>query len=297
MWRAAEKTSRRSRLEVGLIHRPRYDDWSLPKGKLLPGESEIDGALREVLEETGFRVKLGRPLGAIRYMKESGNGVRPKVVRYWAMEADAGAFIPTREVDELRWLSPGDAQNMLTHERDHEVLERFVRGPAVTNCVLLVRHALAGKRSEWSEDDRLRPLDPTGWQQAEQLVRLLARFEIDRLVSADYLRCIQTVDPLSRAIGIEVEEEKLFSEECYPGNEDEAVSIVRAMGASDHVVAVSSQGDVIPDLLERLAQEDDVQLPEPLPNKKGSVLALIFDGGQLFSVEYFPPPRLEDWND
>src|SRR5688572_5809489 len=91
-------------IEVAVIHRPRYDDWSLPKGKLAKSESFIEGALREVLEETGFRVKLGRSLGEIRYWKNVGGTEREKVVRYWAMQQDGGTFSPNNEVDELRWL-------------------------------------------------------------------------------------------------------------------------------------------------------------------------------------------------
>ena len=83
-------------MEVAIIHRPRYDDWSLPKGKLAPGESHIEGALREVHEETGFRVQPGRSLGEVRYLKESGGGAREKVVHYWAMRAISGVFSPNR---------------------------------------------------------------------------------------------------------------------------------------------------------------------------------------------------------
>lgn len=128
-----------------MIHRPRYDDWSLPKGKLSPGESEIEGAVREVLEETGSRVRVGRPLGEVRYLKTSGGVTRPKVVRYWSMQADGGTFTPSREVDELRWLDLASARSLLARQSDLKVLERFVRGPALSGTVLIVRHA--GRRT------------------------------------------------------------------------------------------------------------------------------------------------------
>lgn len=289
LWRATKRSE--IEIEIALIHRPRYDDWSIPKGKLSPGESEIEGAVREVFEETGYRVKIGRPLGKVRYMKMSSGKMRPKIVRYWAMEADGGGFSPNREVDELRWLNLNDAQALLTHDHDRDVLDRFVRGPVMSGCVLLVRHASAGDRGRWDGDDTARPLDDVGWEQAEELVRPLSRFDVDAIVSADFARCTQTVLPLSEAIGVTIKEEPIFSELGYPGIEHEATARVRDLGASREVTVVCSQGDVIPDLLKRLAAEDHVDLPEA-PTKKASVWALNFEGRRLFSAEYFPPPKL-----
>ena len=102
-----------------MIHRPRYDDWSLPKGKLEPGESGEEAALREVLEETGFRCRLAGTLPAVAYTDAKG---RPKRVRYWLMEPLEGEFAPGREADELRWCGPADALSLLTYDRDREVL-------------------------------------------------------------------------------------------------------------------------------------------------------------------------------
>jgi 8-oxo-(d)GTP phosphatase len=293
VWREIDGGSDDSGVEVAVIHRPRYDDWTLPKGKLSPNEPDLEGAIREVFEETGFRVAVGRPLGEVRYMKESGGKLRPKVVRYWSMKAEGGAFFPNREVDELRWMSLAEAHNVLSHDHDRDLLERFVRGPAVSGCVLLVRHASAGSRSEWTGDDRKRPLDERGWAQAEELVRLLTRFEIERIYSADYVRCTQTVQPLGEATGIAIRTEQSFGEDGYPGNEENAVALVRDYARSLKTTVVCSQGDVIPDLLAGIAAKDHFDLPGPTAAKKGSVWALFFDGDRLFSGEYFPPPRVE----
>ena len=104
---------------VAVIHRPKYDDWSFPKGKLDPGESFEDAALREVEEETGLRCSLGRELPSTEYRDSKG---RPKLVRYWEMTPVAGEFTPTNEVDELRWLGPAGALDLLTYRRDQELL-------------------------------------------------------------------------------------------------------------------------------------------------------------------------------
>lgn len=275
-------------VEVAVIHRPRYDDWSLPKGKLASGEAETDCAMREVLEETGHHGRLGRSLGETRYMKEADGSTRPKVVRWWAMEAISGAFVPTREVDQLEWLSLGEAHERLTRATDRELLDRFVRGPMPARTVLLVRHASAGSRSRWEGDDRLRPLDDCGREQAEALVRPLSHFDPDRIVSADYVRCEQTVEPLAEAMVLPITRVPVLSETGYPGHEQEALELLSS-GNGHATLVACSQGDVIPDLLERLASAHDVDLPEE-PSRKGSVWALTFHDGRLVAAEHFPPP-------
>jgi 8-oxo-dGTP pyrophosphatase MutT (NUDIX family) len=102
-----------------VVHRPKYDDWSFPKGKLDPDESDEDAALREVEEETGFACRLDRELSSTRYRDRFG---RPKVVRYWVMDPVEGEFRPTKEVDELRWLSPDEAAGLLSYDHDRQLL-------------------------------------------------------------------------------------------------------------------------------------------------------------------------------
>jgi 8-oxo-dGTP diphosphatase len=104
---------------VAVVHRPKYEDWTLPKGKLDPGEDFEEAALREVGEETGLRCELGRELPSTSYRDSKD---RPKVVRYWEMTPVAGEFEPNSEVDELRWLEPDEAAALLTYDRDREVL-------------------------------------------------------------------------------------------------------------------------------------------------------------------------------
>jgi 8-oxo-dGTP diphosphatase len=110
---------------IALVHRPRYDDWTLPKGKHEPGEDDVAAALREVQEETGFRGRIERDLGVVRYTVEKRGVVLPKVVRYYVMQAEGGAFAPNDEVDELRWVTREQAAQLLTYERDREVLARW----------------------------------------------------------------------------------------------------------------------------------------------------------------------------
>ncbi len=293
VWRAKGSSADVGDVEVAIVHRPRYDDWSIPKGKLALGESLVECAIREVFEETGYRVCMGRYLGEAHYMKVSAGRERPKVVYYWALRADGGLFTPSPEVDGLRWLSVDEARSKLSRPTDRDILDRFAEGPIFTSSILLVRHATAGSRSSWKGDDHVRPLDTKGWEQAEQLVRLLSRYGVRRIISADFDRCVQTVEPLSEAVGVAVEREPLLSEIDYPGNEAAALDLVRAIGSREGAVVLSSQGGVIPDLLERLAKEDDIELPEAFEAKKGSVWSLSFDGTALAAAEYFPPPPVD----
>jgi 8-oxo-dGTP pyrophosphatase MutT (NUDIX family)/broad specificity phosphatase PhoE len=291
LWRRANHGSVSEGLEVALVHRPRYDDWSLPKGKLVPGETDLEAALREVREETGQQPRPGRSLGTVRYLKTSSDGmIRPKIVSYWAMEANGGVFTPDREVDGIRWVTTDEARELLTYPTDREVLGRFESQPLTTGLVLLVRHASAGRRSKWRGDDRGRPLDAKGVEQARAVTRLLGRFGVTGILSAEHVRCVQTVEPLSRLIGVRVREAPLISELGYPGHEREAVEQLREEADGDCRVVACSQGDVIPDLLHRLAAQDRVALSGELEAAKGSVWVLGFAHGKLCSLEYFPPP-------
>jgi 8-oxo-dGTP pyrophosphatase MutT (NUDIX family) len=197
--RAAGGVVRRAGLdgeEVLLVHRPRYEDWTFPKGKADKGETDEETALREVKEEAGFTCALGYELPSTAYRDSAG---RPKVVRYWTMRVVSGSFEPHREVDEIRWERPDEAASTLSYDRDLEVL-RAVRPPLLVN-----RHASAGHRRDWDGDDSKRPLDESGLRQAAGLVDQLAPFAIDRIVSSPFVRCVQTVDPLAAARGLEVE--------------------------------------------------------------------------------------------
>jgi 8-oxo-dGTP diphosphatase len=109
-------------IEILLVHRPRYDDWSLPKGKLDAGESFEEAAVREVAEETGYEVALGAELASTHYHDRYG---RPKIVRYWAMTVTGGEFVPNHEVDAARWVTPDRASTLLTYDRDADVIASF----------------------------------------------------------------------------------------------------------------------------------------------------------------------------
>jgi 8-oxo-dGTP diphosphatase len=244
LWRPA---AHRTRLEVAVVHRPKYDDWSLPKGKLVPDEHPLLGAVREVAEETGYVGVVGRPLPEIRYFKDG----QPKRVRYWAMRAATGDFQPNAEVDVLRWLLPNDAQRMLAPDRDRVVLDDFLRDMSQTWPIVVVRHGSAGERSAWEGDDHDRPLDAVGEAQAAAMVDVLTAYAVRRVMSSDVLRCLDTVEPYAAARGRGVETEPLVSEAGYLSQPDAALERFLDVACSGIPTAVCSQGKTIPDLLTR----------------------------------------------
>lgn len=288
LWRPAAGSTNGEAIEVAVIHRPRYDDWSIPKGKLNPGEIEIEGAVREVIEETGYRATIVRPLGEVGYLKDG----RPKTVRYWAMRAEGGVFVPGREVDELRWLPAHEAMSLLTLDRDKDLLQTFISGPTSFKTLLLVRHGSAGNRADWDGLDLERPLDDLGREQAEALIWLLTRWDIREIVSAPITRCMQTVEPLGVSVGLSVQTAPLLAENVYPEHRNEAVKWLRTIGTNGSASVLCSQGDVIPDLLTRLSRDDKYELPHPRPCKKGSLWSLTFADSRLYAAEYFPPLSL-----
>jgi broad specificity phosphatase PhoE/8-oxo-dGTP pyrophosphatase MutT (NUDIX family) len=285
-------------VEVALVHRPAYDDWTLPKGKLQAGEREEHTALREVEEETGMRCRLERALGSTKYKDHKG---RQKVVHYWVMRALDGHFKATKEVDELRWVPLTEAIDSLSYHHDRTLLQEGFEGHAVsaspgsrdgrvtmrgrtTGAIYLVRHAKAGSRAQWEGPDDLRPLTKGGRRQADALVDRLAAFSIARIVSSPHARCVETVAPLAARRGLTVENIDALVE----GSDGDDVLDFLARTAPDPTV-VCSHGDVIGDVLTRLV-EQGLAVESDLRWEKGSTWVLDFDGESFLYGRYLPPP-------
>lgn len=238
--------------ELALIHRPRYDDWSFPKGKQDPGEHIQLTAVREVFEETAQRLLLGRRLPAISYELPSSGGT--KRVRYWAAQAlpdgEAGSrFEPNHEVDRLAWLTPEEALARLTRRLDAVVLGAFLAAPVDTVPIVLLRHAAAERRSPKYADDRLRPLTAQGHAQAEALAELLACFGRTRVVSSPAVRCVDTVRPFAGRQRVVIDIDPALSEAAHAAAPRAAASWIRALIAEGDPTVVCSHSDVLDDLL------------------------------------------------
>jgi 8-oxo-dGTP diphosphatase len=266
LWREADGD-----VEIAVVHRQRYDDWSLPKGKLDRGETIPACVAREVLEETGYSCVLGRFLRQVSYTVRGD----AKAVDYYAAEAVSGSFEANDEVDVLRWMSIAEASSLLTYSHDREVLAEFGRLPADLLLVLLVRHAKAGKRSEWDGDDDLRPLSSAGWKQAKALQSLLPLWAPARVHSAPRVRCVDTVRGVAEDLAVELSEEARLSEEGYWPDPDAGLVRLLEVAALEGRAVVSSQGGVIPSVVQSLTEMGGLRLDE-FPCKKGSVWVLAF---------------------
>ncbi|MCF8571356.1 NUDIX hydrolase [Gordonia sp. HY002] len=290
VWAAGGVLWRRSAagIEVALVHRRRYDDWSLPKGKTEPGELLVATAARELVEETGYEVRMGHRLITVEYRLGSG---ALKKVAYWSVAATGGEFVVNHECDTLRWHSIDDAIAKVSYAADRKVLRTFASKPVdELHTMLLVRHAKAGRRAKFRGDDRDRPLDQEGRRQAAALTELLGLFGAHHLHAADRLRCVQTLVPLSEALRESIEVEPTLTEEAYAADPDASFERLLALAASDEPVrAVCSQGKVIPPVLARWAERDGVRLPASR-NRKGSVCVLTLRGDTLIAVDHIPSP-------
>jgi len=263
-------------VEFALVHRPLRQDWSLPKGKLDPGEHAVSAAVREVWEETGLRVSLGRPLTTLRYLVEG----QRKQVRYWSANADRSSGLtaaprsaPQTEIDDVVWLPYDQAVAQMSYPHDARLLREVAQAPVDTVALVLLRHAKAVKRATWEATrDHARPLDSRGISQARRLVPMLAAFGVDAVVSSDATRCKDTVLPFARASEIDVVEEPVLSEEGHASSPKHLRRVARELFAQPSATVVCSHRPVLPDLLaEALAGWDG---PQPRPLAPGAFLVL-----------------------
>ncbi|MGY1591770.1 NUDIX domain-containing protein [Geodermatophilus sp. SYSU D00708] len=242
LWRPA----RDGAIETAVVHRPKYDDWSLPKGKLDAGEHALTAAVREAVEETGLDVVAGRRSVRTEYEVPEGT----KRVDYWLMRVVGGEFVPNSEVDELRWLSLDDAGALVSHDADRAVLADLARTDVPREpALLLVRHGRAGDKSEWDGPDELRPLDGKGRRQAARLAQVLPLFGPTAVLSARPTRCRETVEPLAERLELAVEDCPELGEEEFSADPEAGLAVVERLLGSPGVTVVCSQGGAIPSVL------------------------------------------------
>jgi len=271
--------------EVALVHRPKYDDWSLPKGKLDTGEHPLLGALREIEEETGCVSRPARPLGQLRYRVND----RPKRVRYWACRAVSGDFHPSREVDAVEWLTLDAARRQLTVARDGAVLERFAADPRDTSAFVVVRHASAGDRKTWRGEDRHRPLDKAGQRQAVALTGVLRAYGVTLAVSADVERCRATLAPFAAACEVPIKTVEELVAEKFGTDPEPGVAVALAAAAGAPAVVCGQReviGDLLARLLDRLGAHPGTELTE-VPKGAAVVLHLLRPA-ELAAIELLP---------
>lgn len=265
------------KVEVLLVHRPRYDDWSWPKGKTDPGETLPECAVREVEEETGLVVALGQPLPSVRYQDLDG---RQKVAHYWAareLADDAPARLGRRpaeripgEIDETRWVEVHKARTLLTYPHDRLPLDTLVDQwedeRLRTWTMVVVRHARARKRSAWTGDEATRPLTPAGQDQAQHLVPLLAAYGVEGIITSPWERCAATLRPYLEVTGLGAELREELTETAHELRKGPAREVVRReLTMRDGPVALCTHRPVLPTVIEEVASHTPHRIMRQVP--------------------------------
>lgn len=294
VWR--EKSSR---VEVLLVHRPRYDDWSVPKGKLDRGETFPAAAVREVAEETGYRARLHRPLPASVYLLPDG---RTKIVQYWigtvrAKEAHGPEDLT--EVDEVRWVPVDRAEAMLTRHGD-QVLVATLRkhldeGGLRTVPIILQRHGAAMPRAKWRKGEKSRPLNTKGKKQAQALPALLDAFDPARVLSSPWKRCLATVAPLAKIEGLSIATKDELTEAGASEHPSRTAAVIERVLHEARPTVVCTHRPVLPTLIEAVRAVADRGAALELPREDpflaaGEALVLhTTPAGRVVAVERHLP--------
>ncbi|GAB3063397.1 NUDIX hydrolase [Sediminivirga luteola] len=258
-------------LEVLLVHRPRYRDWSWPKGKIEAGETLPECAVREVAEETGLQITLGRPLPSARY--PVGKKLT-KHVSYWAAEV-RGEQAPQpenpREIDEARWMSVREAYRKLSRYDDRRQLDALTEAHAHdglrTVPLIIVRHGKAFPRSKWHETESLRPLLALGTRQALALTGLLAAWRPVKLISSPWKRCVATLKPYSAAHGLTIKLKPEISEKANKKKPERAERLIGKLIQAGRPVAVCTHRPVLPSILRAIESASPPHVAKRLPRK------------------------------
>lgn len=266
------------RIEVLVVHRPSYDDWTFPKGKTDPGETLQVTAVREIGEETGVRVRLGHPLQSLSYPVSGGT----KSVSYWcarAAGADEGSpFVPNKEVDEIRWVRARDARSLLTYTHDVDLLDTFralrERQAHRTRTLVVLRHGKAAPRSDRLADVD-RPLTSVGADRATALVPVLDAYGIRRVISSPALRCAQTVEPYAHSISTFLEIDDRLSEDTSAAQVQRSIA---SLLDRKKPVVLSSHRPTLPWIFESIAIE-------PVDLAPGEGVVVHHRGGRVFATE------------
>lgn len=275
----------KGKLKVLVAHRPRYDDWGLPKGKADDGEDPEETAVREVLEETGQHCRIVAPIGISRYRINSGI----KEVTWFAMRPlpDSPGFKKNKEVDEIRWLNRKSAKAIVDYENDRDLISSSgLKRLARTGTIRLLRHGAAGDRSKWKGVDAIRPLTKKGRRQAEALAESLVDAGIERIYTSPYTRCVESVEPIAAKTGAKVIEHDALAE---------GPDIDAAYGLIDGLVGynavVCSHGDVIPAVINRMMWAG-LTVESRFYCSKASIWEIGLEGGRFTTGRYVPPPEV-----
>ena len=253
------RKSKEKKIEIAVIHRPKYNDWTIPKGKVELSESSIACAYREVIEETSIETEFGMYLGEVKYQSLDG----PKQVSFWSAQVvKENTFTPNSEVDAIKWVEAAKAAKFLSLESDKEILSKFNKLKYESKPLVLLRHAKALSRDEWQGDDDDRPLDSLGQMQAKRLLSIYQAFNLEQIHTSDAIRCYDTVEPMAKALGLRLEVSNKLSESAFKKDKEDAFDYARDLIKSDKRALLCSHNPILPKVLNKLTKKSDVESDE-----------------------------------
>jgi 8-oxo-dGTP pyrophosphatase MutT (NUDIX family)/phosphohistidine phosphatase SixA len=256
--------------QILLVHRGERADISLPKGKVDPGETPPQTAVRELKEETGLSVVLGAPLGTTEYTMPGG---REKIVYYWAAEISdealsATTFSPNQEIASLEWLTVKAARAKLSYDRDREVLDRFQAlvkaGNARTFPIIALRHGKAVPPASWDGPDATRPLLHRGAQEARSIAPAIAAWAPQKLISSTATRCLNTIEPTAGLLALPIKRADEISQDAYEDGTAKVKRVVTKRVEKQKPVVLCSHGPVLPDIIAAVAKATGTVVDAPL---------------------------------
>ena len=255
LWRKSEK----KKIEVLIIHRSKYDDWTFPKGKAEVGEPLIACAYREVLEETNIETAFGPYLGEVEYLTNDGK----KKVSFWSAKViKEKDFKPNTEVDQLKWVEVTKVKELLTLDTDRKILEQFLQIEPDTKPLILLRHAKAVTRDEWQGEDDDRPLDSYGQNQAKRLLAMYQVFNLEQIHSSDAVRCYDTVVAIAKGLNIKLEVTGKLSESTFKKDKEKAFDYAKDLMKLNESVLLCSHNPILPKMLNKLTKKSEVDADE-----------------------------------
>lgn len=246
-------------IEIAVVHRDAHNDVSLPKGKVDPGESLQEAAVRETFEETGIRVTLGAPLGTTEYALPTG---RDKIVYYWAAEAtpealELSTFAPNAEIAALEWIPVESARDRLSYNRDRDVIDRFReridRAQLRTFALIAFRHGKAVPAGSWPGPDATRPLERVGLEHSRASARAIAAYSPLKLVTSTAVRCVSTIQTLADLTGLRVKATAHLSQDAYEDGTADLYRVVSKRVAKRRTSVLCSHGPVLPSIVDEIA--------------------------------------------
>lgn len=274
-------------VEIALIHRVKYNDWSLPKGKLEENESLISCAYREVLEETGLTVRFGPRIGEVSYQV----GNQPKSVTYWSAKLISEGGIPDPlEVDEVRWMLIDQALEFLTRILDKEIVRKFTEIDLDTKPLVLLRHAQAIDRQDWAGEDTDRPLSSIGERQAKRMLSVMQPYAIEEMHSSSAVRCYETITPMARSLGADFFFTDSLSEDVYRKDRERPIKYIHRLLVNNYPVLVCSHNPILPEAISSFVDKFGVEVSETKLEPGDAWVAHHIDR-EVVSVEFLPGPK------